>query len=74
MAELPKAKVSRRTAKASLTRAGKSLCSMMKSKRPASEVSESFVKSQEAYEKLVVKHEDVTQLMETDKEFAKEEE
>ena len=74
MAELQKAKVSRRTAKASLTRAGKALQSMMESKRPASEVRESFVKVQEAYEKLIVKHEDVTQLIEADEEFAKEEE
>ena len=74
MAELQKAKVSRRTAKASLTRAGKALRSMVESKRPASEVRESFVKMQEAYEKLIVKHEDVTQLIETDEEFAKEEE
>ena len=47
---------------------------MIESKRPASEVRESFAKLQEAYEKLVVKHEDVTQLIETDEEFAKEEE
>lgn len=46
----------------------------MESKRPASEVRESFVKKQEAYEKLIVKHEDVTLLIETDEEFAKEEE
>ena len=62
MAELQKAKVSRRTAKASLTRAGKALRSMVESKFPAS------------YEKLSVKHEDATQLIETDEEFAKEEE
>lgn len=43
MAELPKAKVTSRAAKASLTRAGKSLRSMIESKRPASEVRESFV-------------------------------
>ena len=47
---------------------------MVESKRPASEVTESFVKMQEAYEKLIVKHEDVTLLIETDEEFAKEEE
>ena len=47
---------------------------MIESKRPASEVRESFAKLQEAYEELVVKHEDVTQLIETDEEFAKEEE
>lgn len=47
---------------------------MIESKHPASEVRESFAKLQEAYEKLVVKHEDVTQLIETDEEFAKEEE
>ena len=70
MAELPKAKVTRRAAKASLTRAGKSLSSIIESKRPAPEVRESFVKLQEAYEKLVTKHEDVDR---TDEEFAKEE-
>ena len=48
MAELQKAKVSRRTAKASLTRAGKALRSMVNSKRPASEVRESFDKVQVA--------------------------
>ena len=69
-----KTNVSHRTAKASLTRAGKSLRSMMESKRPAPEVRESFVKLQNAYEKLVVKHEDVTQLIETYKELAKKEE
>ena len=47
---------------------------MMESKRPAPEVRESFVNLQNAYEKLVVKHEDVTQLIETYKELAKEEE
>lgn len=47
---------------------------MVESKRPAPEVRESFVKLQNAYEKLVVKHEDVTQLIETYKELAKEEE
>ena len=47
---------------------------MVESKGPASEVTESFVKIQEAYEKLIVKHEDVTPLIETDEEFAKEEE
>lgn len=46
---------------------------MVESKRPAPEVRE-FVKLQNAYEKLVVKHEDVTQLIETYKELAKEEE
>ena len=45
MADIQKAKVSRRTAKASLRRAGKVLRSMVGSKRPASEVRESFVKS-----------------------------
>ena len=74
MADIQKAKVSRRTAKASLTRAGKALCSMVESKRPASEVRESFIKMQEAYQRLIVKHEDVTQLIETDEEFEKEEE
>ena len=64
MAELPKANVTRRAAKASLTRAGKSLSSIIESKRPAPEVRESFVKLQEAYEKLVMKHEDVAQLIE----------
>lgn len=63
MAELPKAKVTCRAAKASLTRAGKSLSSIIESKRPAPEVRESFVKLQEAYEKLVMKH-DVAQLIE----------
>ena len=68
MADIQKAKASRRTAKVSLTRAGKALRSMVESKRPASEVRESFVKMQEAYEKLIVKHEDVTQLIETKEE------
>ena len=63
MAELPKAKVTRRAAKASLTRAGKSLSTIIESKRPAPEVRESFIKLQEAYE-LVMKHEDVAQLIE----------
>ena len=47
---------------------------MIESKRPASQVRELFAKVQEAYEKLAVKHEDVTQLIETDEEFVKEEE
>lgn len=41
MAELPKAKVTSCAAKASLTRAGKSLRSMIESKHPASEQSSS---------------------------------
>ena len=74
MAELPKDKCQSPYCQSVTDQGWKITSQHDGSKRPAPEVRESFVKLQNAYEKLVVKHEDVTQLIETDKELAKEEE
>ncbi|CAB3977716.1 PREDICTED: uncharacterized protein LOC107334806 [Paramuricea clavata] len=74
MSELLKeAKISRRNAKATLTRAGKTLRHTLHVQRPAEEVKQSLTKLQEAYEKLITKHEELTKLIEDDAEFETEE-
>ena len=74
MADLLKeAKIKRRNAKAALTRAGKSLHYLIESKRTRQEVRDFLSKVQEAYEALVVKHEEFTQLIEDDNEFDEQE-
>ena len=67
------AKIGRRNAKAALTRAGKTLRHALQGQRPSEEVKESLTKLQEAYEKLIIKHEEYTKLIEDDAEFEKEE-
>ena len=63
----------RRNAKAALTRAGKSLRHLIESTRPGKEVRDVFSKVQEAYEKLIEKHEEFTKLIEDEKEFEEQE-
>lgn len=57
---LKETKISRRNAKAALTRAGKSLRYLIESKRPGKEVRDVFSKVQEAYDKLIENHEEFT--------------
>ena len=66
---LKETKISRRNAKAALTRAGKSLRHLIESKRPGKEVRDALSKVQEAYDKLIENHEEFTKLIEDDKEF-----
>ena len=74
MADLMKeARIKRRNAKAALTRAGKSLRYLIESKRTGQEVRDFLSKVQEAYEALVVKHEEFTELIEDDIEFEEQE-
>ena len=62
MADLMKeAKIKRRNAKAALTRTGKPLRYLIESKRTGWEVRDFLSKVQEAYEALVVKHEEFTE-------------
>ena len=63
------AKVSRRTAKAALTRSGKALNHLIVGERPREEVSESLLLYKKAFENLVSKHEDFTSLIDNDEEF-----
>ena len=70
---LKETKINRRNAKAALTRAGKALRHAIESKRPGKEVSDFLYKVQEAYETLIVKHEEFTKLIEEDKEFESQE-
>ena len=66
-------RLKRRNAKAALTRVGKSLRYLIESKRTGQEVRDFLSKVQEAYEALVVKHEEFTQLIEDDNEFEEQE-
>ncbi len=63
------AKVSRRTAKAALTRSGKALNHLIVGERPREEVSESLLLYKKAFENLVSKHEEFTSLIDNDEEF-----
>ena len=67
------AKISRRTAKAALTRAGKTVNKLIADNRPISEVSEAFNKYQECFESLVNLHEEFIKLVDDDAEFEIEE-
>lgn len=67
------AKKRRRTAKAALTRNGNTLRKKLKDSRPVDEVMEAFHSMKAAFEDLVVKHEEYTQLTEDDEEFEAEE-
>ena len=68
------AKINRRTAKAALTRCGKTVSNLISGKRPESEVKISLAKYQENFEHLVELHEQYVKLIEDDNEFDKEEE
>ena len=70
---LKQAKINRRTAKAALTRAGKALTHLINGKRPQEEVSQSLLVYRQAYENLVLKHDEFTSLIENDEEFAEQE-
>ena len=67
------AKINRRAAKAALTRCGRALAHLVEHKRSASEVRDSLIKVNNAYENLVTKHELYTNLLTDDEEFNKEE-
>ena len=68
------AKINRRTAKAALTRCGKTVSNLISGKRPESEVKISLAKYQENFEHLVELHEQFVKLIEDDNEFDMEEE
>lgn len=63
------AKTDRRTAKATLTRCGKSLAKLIEAKRPEQEVRYGLSKLQLAFDTLVEKHEYYSRLLEDDSEF-----
>ena len=63
---LKETKISRRNAKAALTRAGKSLRHLIESKRPGKEIREVLSKVQEAYDKLIENHGEFTKLIHKD--------
>ena len=71
--ELKAARVSRRTAKATVTRSGKALNVLVEGKRPEIEVRDALSKVQQAYQVLVEKHDAYTSLIEDDAEFETEE-
>ena len=66
---LKAAKTDRRTAKATLTRCGKSLAKLIEAKRPEQEVRDGLSKLQLAFDTLVEKHEYYSRLLEDDSEF-----
>ena len=68
------AKINQRTAKAALTRCGKTVNNFLSGNRPESEVKESLAKYQESFGRLVELHEQYVKLIEDDNEFEKEEE
>ena len=67
------AKLSRRTAKAALTRSGKLVNNLIGGKRPKHEVREVLDKLQNSFKELVMKHEAYTALIDDDHEFEEEE-
>ena len=67
--ELKKAKKIRRNATAALTRCGNWLNNVIEVKRPGSEVRDALDKAENAYNELVVKHEDYTKLIDDDTKF-----
>ena len=70
---MDEAKRKRRTAKAALTRRGKTLRKKLKESRPVDEVMEAFHNMKAAFDDLVVKHEEYTQLIQDDEAFEEEE-
>ena len=63
------AKLDRRTAKATLTRCRKALSKQIEIKRPGIEVKDALNNLQNAFDDLVVKHENYSKLIEDDEEF-----
>lgn len=70
---MDEAKRKRRTAKAALTRRGNTLRKKLKEGRPEDEIIEAFHDMKAAFENLVVKHEEYTQLILDDEAFEQEE-
>lgn len=70
---MDEAKRKRRTAKAALTRRGNTLRKKLKEDRPIDEIMEAFHGMKTAFENLVIKHEEYTQLIEDDGAFEEEE-
>ena len=70
---LSEAKLRRRTAKAALTRISKTLTIKLQNDRPPGEITEALQKVKQAYNDLVVKHEEYAQNIENDEEFETEE-
>ena len=73
MADVKKAKLERRTAKAAFTRQGNWLKNLIESERLGKEVNSALNKVKEAFENLVLKHENYTQFIEDDDDFEVEE-
>ena len=68
------AKIQRRAAKSALTRLGKVLALLQENNRPANElISDNRVKVRQAFDKIVVKHEENTSLIVSDEDFETEE-
>ena len=72
-AQLKRAKVERRTAKAAFTRAVKALEHVIANNRPRVEITAILNKLQGAFENLIGKHEEFASLVEDDEEYDKEE-
>ena len=70
---MDEAKRKRRTAKAALTRRGNTLRKKLKEGRPVDEIMEAFHGMKTAFENLVIKHEEYTQLIQDDGAFDEEE-
>ena len=70
---MDEAKRKRRTAKAALTRRGNTLRKKLKEGRPVDEIMEAFHGMKTAFENLVVKYEEYTQLIQDDGAFEEEE-
>ena len=67
--EIKTTKISRHTAKAGLTRQGKTLEHLISSKRPTDEVRDTLLKFRNAFESLVLKHEVLASLITDDSVF-----
>ena len=63
------ANLDRRTAKATLARCRKALSKQIEIKRPGIEVKDAINNLQNAFDELVVKHENYSNLIEDDEEF-----
>ena len=70
---LKNAKLDRRTAKSTLTRCKKTLSKQIEFKWPGPEVRDALTKLQNAFDELVVKHENYSKLIEDDEEFGVQE-
>ncbi|PFX16886.1 hypothetical protein AWC38_SpisGene18824 [Stylophora pistillata] len=67
--ELKEAKTIRRNAKATLTRCGKKLTSLLDVERPEGEVRDALKEVREAYDKLITKHEEYARMIDDDEQF-----